>query len=176
MQNIPDKKDFSKNAATFMTVLAWALFAIFLAYLFHRLLENRINPNQDISTANFAGTKKVTLLRNPYGHYVASGRINNQAVVFLLDTGASDIAIPENVAKKLRLKSGPAIQVKTANGIALAHSTYLNSVSLGDITLHNLPATILSNLTDEEVLLGMSFLKHFELLQKGKTLTIKQEH
>ncbi len=176
MQNTPDKKDFSSNAALFMTVLAWVIFAIFLAYLFNRLLEDRINPNQDISMGNFSGTKKVTLLRNPYGHYVASGKINNQAVVFLLDTGASDIAIPKNVATKLKLKLGPAVQIKTANGITLAHSTYLKSVSLGDITLHNLPATILSNLTDEEVLLGMSFIKHLELIQKGKTLTLKKQY
>lgn len=157
-----------------MTVVAWILFLIFLAWIFNNLLEKRNNPNQNVATTRYDGTREVTLTRNPYGHYVADGKINGQHVTFLLDTGASDIAIPESIARDLHLKPGPAVRVQTANGTALAHRTFVNSISLGDITLYDLPATILNNYNDNEVLLGMSFLKHLELIQKGKTLTIRQ--
>jgi aspartyl protease family protein len=105
---------------------------------------------------------------------VATGTINAHDVTFLLDTGASDIAIPESIANDIGLKKGPAIMVKTANGNTRAYLTHLDSVALGDIELHDLNATILMNISGEEVLLGMSFLKHFEIKQKGDTLTIKQ--
>ena len=114
------------------------------------------------------------LQRNAYGHYVTSGTINDHEVVFLLDTGASDIAIPESVANEIGLSRGRSIIIKTANGNAKAYRTKLESVGVGEIQLYGLNATILTNITGNEVLLGMSFLKHFEITQKGRSLTIKQ--
>jgi aspartyl protease family protein len=64
--------------------------------------------------------------------------------------------------------------VKTANGNVRAYRTNLESVAIGDIYRYQLNATILTNMSGKEVLLGMNFLKHFEITQKGKTLTIKQ--
>lgn len=174
MSNPSNEKDFSRSAGTWMTVLAWIIFLAFLAYLFSHFLAERNNPNQNVTTASTAGNREVVLIRNPYGHYVATGKINGYPVTFLLDTGASDIAIPASTAQKLHLVPGPQIRVQTANGVALARRTFVKSISLGGITLHNLPATILSNDGVNEVLLGMSFLKQLELIQKGETLTIKQ--
>ena len=54
------------------------------------------------------------------------------------------------------------------------HEWYLNSVAIGDIRLYDLRATILENMSGDEILLGMNFLKHFEIIQKGKVLTIRQ--
>ncbi len=157
-----------------MTTMAWIAFVLFLAYLFDQLIDRRNNPNQDITSTSINGRTEISLLRNPQGHYVSSGRINGQPVVFLLDTGATSVAIPMPVAEKLGLEIGPAIKVKTANGTALAYRTRLQTISLGEISMQDLPATILSNMHGEEILLGMSFLKNFELVQKGKTLTIRQ--
>ena len=64
--------------------------------------------------------------------------------------------------------------IKTANGDTLAYQTQLDSVAIGDIRLYDLRATILENMSGEEILLGMNFLKHFEIIQKGKMLTIRQ--
>ena len=93
---------------------------------------------------------------------------------FLLDTGASDIAIPESLADDIGLSKGQTMLIKTANGNTTAYRTRLESVALGDIKRYDLKATILTNITGKEVLLGMSFLKHFEIVQKGKSLTIRQ--
>lgn len=178
MQEKDNQPDFTARAGTVMTALAWILFLIILVGGFDYLIEKRNNPNQDVVTNEYylanGLQKEIVLQRNPYGHYVSSGTINNAEVVFLLDTGASDIAIPESLANDIGLIKEQTIIIKTANGNTKAFRTHLDSVALGDIKLYDLNATILTNIDGEEVLLGMSFLKHFEITQKGKTLTIKQ--
>jgi aspartyl protease family protein len=174
MQENHKPRDFISRAGTTMTVIAWIIFLIILMSVFDYLVEQRNNPNQNIVTTVSGPIKEIELQRNPYGHYVATGTINDNAVTFLLDTGASDIAIPESLADEIGLIKGPAIMVKTANGNTRAYRTHLDKVALGDIELHDLNATILMNISGEEVLLGMNFLKHFEIIQKGRTLTVRQ--
>jgi len=157
-----------------MTVVAWVIFLVLLYTGFEHLIWQRINPNQNIVTNVTGQQKQVVLQRNIYNHYITSGTINDHEVTFLLDTGATDIAIPASVADSIGLTKGRAITVKTANGNAKAYRTRLDNVAIGEIKLYDLNATILPNITGEEILLGMNFLKHFEIIQKGKTLTIKQ--
>ena len=64
--------------------------------------------------------------------------------------------------------------ILTANGNTRAYRTRIDSVGIGEIKLYDLSATILTNMPGKEILLGMNFLKHLEITQKGKTLTIKQ--
>jgi aspartyl protease family protein len=152
----------------------WLLLLGLLTLFFNNFLDKQHNPNQQIASVQRGGQQEVILQRNKYGHYVASGMINQQAVVFMLDTGASDISIPENVAKRLGLQRGRAVSYQTANGPAINYATQLDAVSLGNITLYNLPASINPNVNHEDILLGMSFLKHLEFSQKGNTLTLRQ--
>jgi aspartyl protease family protein len=166
--------DFSGRIGTSMTIVAWLIFFAIFFGIFDHLLSQRNNPNQNIVTTINGAQKEVVLQRNRFGHYVSNGSINGYDVVFLLDTGATDIAIPETVANNIGLHKGQGITIKTANGNTRAYITRLDSAAIGDIILYDLNATILSNIHGEEVLLGMNFLKHFELLQKGNTLTIKQ--
>ena len=178
MQGKGKQGDFISRTGTMMTAAAWLIFLAFLFGVFDYFVEKRINPNQNIATSEYhvAGElqREITLTRNPYGHYVSSGTINNEDVVFLLDTGATQIAIPERVANRLGLVKQRATMIKTANGDTRAYQTHLDSVALGDIRLYDLRATILENMSGDEILLGMNFLKHFEIVQKGKILTIRQ--
>lgn len=174
MQEKADKHDFISRAGTGMVVIAWLVFLIMLYFIFEDTLLQRNNPNQNIVTTMDGNQKEVTLQRNAYGHYVSNGTINGRKVVFLLDTGASDIAIPGSVADEIGLERGRDIFVKTANGNTRAYRTRLESVAIGDIVLYDLNATILTNITGSEILLGMNFLKNLEIIQKGKTLTIRQ--
>jgi len=168
------QRDFISRTGTMMTVAAWLIFLAILFSIFNYSTSQRNNPNQNVVTAVSGYKKEITLLRNAYGHYVANGTINNHEVVFLLDTGATEIAIPEHLANKIGLNRGRDFIVKTANGNVRAYRTHLDNAAIGDIIRYDLNATILTNMTGNEILLGMNFLKHFEITQKGKTLTIRQ--
>ncbi len=115
----------------------------------------------------------VVLEQDRSGHYEVPGLINGRPVVFLVDTGATDVALPESVARSLGLKFGPRVQVMTAAGPALAWMTRLDEVSIGGIRRLNVRATITSG-EFNGVLLGMSFLKHFNLQQRDGTLVISE--
>ena len=178
MQEKDNQRDFISRAGTAMTAVAWILFLFILFGAFDYLFSQRNNTNQNVVTNEYhlaSGLQKeIVLHRNAYGHYVSSGTINDHEVVFLLDTGATDIAVPESVANDIGLIKNQRIVVRTANGDTRAYRTRLASVGIGDIKLYDLSATILTNMPGKEILLGMNFLKHFEITQKGKTLTIKQ--
>jgi aspartyl protease family protein len=115
----------------------------------------------------------VVLEQDRSGHYEAEGQINGQAVTFLVDTGATDVALPESVARALGLEFGPRVKVMTAAGPASAWMTRLDEVRVGAIRRRNVRATI----TDGEfngILLGMSFLRHYNLQQQDGRLVIRE--
>ncbi len=163
-------------------IAMWIAVMIMVFFLFSDLLETDYNPNQQVLSKtteqqNNKTTKQqniVTLKRNRYGHYVTQGKINNHSVTFLLDTGASDISIPDKIAKQLKLKYGQERRYQTANGIIVGNLTTLKSVSIGNIKLNNVRASINPNMTDDEILLGMTFLKFIEFTQRGDTLILRQ--
>jgi aspartyl protease family protein len=155
-----------------MRYLTWLIALALLTMLFNNWLDKQKNPNSALAAANVDIDTPVTLKRNRQGHYVASGLVNEQPVVFLLDTGATVISIPENIAERIGLEKGPTVQVGTANGSIKVYSTILDSVQLGHIILKNVRGHINPYMNGETALLGMSFLKHLELQQSGDTLKL----
>lgn len=161
---------FNKTTIAFI----WIALLAATTMIFNHVLDDINNPNKALSISiNENGEKEVVLERNRYGHYVASGKINGQSVEFLLDTGATLVAIPEHIARQLNLKKGRAFQSQTANGTSQSYSTVIDTLALGDIVMTNVPASISSGMEFDEILLGMSFLKHLQLTQQGRTLKIK---
>ena len=157
-----------------MTYAAWILALALLSWFFSTWLDIRQNPNRHVQTAVTADKRVVTLTRNLYGHYNATGLINGREVDFMVDTGATTVAVPASLEARLGLQRGPQVQVKTASGTASAFLTRLDSVRLGTIELHDVSATINPQLGGREVLLGMSFLKHLEFTQRGDSLVLSQ--
>ena len=158
-----------------MFALAWVVFGGLLLFLFADIIDKQRNPNQSVATTlGEDGRREVVLLRNRYGHYVTDGFINGEPVVFLLDTGATGVAIPAAVARRLGLPRGRPYRVQTANGAATAYSTQVDSVRVGAIELRGLSAGISPGLQTNEVLLGMSFLRHIEFTQQGNQLVLRQ--
>jgi len=137
------------------------------------LLFQALQPGggEQLEGHDAAGRATVVVQRDRSGHYLATGAINGSPVDFLLDTGATDVAVSERMARALGLDFGPPVTVMTAAGPARAWVTRLDSVSVGGLSLSNVRATITPGL-GEEALLGMSFLKHFSLRQEGDTLVI----
>jgi len=158
----------------FMIFGMWIGLLALLSLFFYNWQQKEFNPNQSIqSKTNRQGQTELVLHANRQGQYIASGYINNVAVVFLVDTGANDVSIPLHIANKIGLERGRQIRFETANGIAYGFQTKLNSVKVGEIELSNIRASINPNVKFDEILLGMSFLKHLELIQKDKTLTLR---
>ncbi|PHS22564.1 MAG: TIGR02281 family clan AA aspartic protease [Methylophaga sp.] len=156
-----------------MAMIWFILVLVVIGLIFNTMLDNVNNPNQRLEVSfNQNGEREIVLERNKYGHYVATGQINGQSVVFFLDTGATLVAIPEHIATSLGLEKGQSFITQTANGNSKSYQTTLASLSLGDIVMTNVPASISSGMEFDEVLLGMSFLKHLDMVQRGKTLTI----
>jgi aspartyl protease family protein len=164
-----------KRMGLTMQALAWVVFLGLGVFYFSDVLEKQFNPNQQLQTQyTEEGVREVTLQRNKFGHYVTSGEINGQPVTFLLDTGATGVAIPEAMASRLGLQRGQAYRTQTANGTAISYATRLDRVAVADIHLLDVSAGIVPGLQTDEILLGMSFLKHIEFTQRGDTLILRQ--
>ena len=155
-------------------MLSFGLGLLLLTLFFDGWLGHQTNPNrQPNSYETEAGIKEVVLERNRQGHYVAGGLINGIPVTFLLDTGATDVAIPENVAREAGLDAGYAAQATTANGVVTVYSTNVAELVLGNIVLRDVDASITPSMPGNTILLGMSALQQVEFMQRGATLTLR---
>jgi len=159
-----------------MQIVAWVLGLGLLTLVFQDFLETRLNPNtQPLVRVDGDGLNEVVLERNVQGHYVASGAINGLPVTFLLDTGATDVAIPETLAQQLQLERRGGGISQTANGPVAVWHTRLDDVQLGSIRLQNVRASIVPSMGQgSPVLLGMSFLKQLEFTQRDGHMTLRQ--
>ena len=170
-----EENSSQRRLAGWMIAGSWLLVFGLLVLFFQNYLDKERNPNRHVSSAlGSGGVREVVLQRNRFGHYNVTGHINGHRVEFLLDTGATQIAIPSSVAKKLGLRQLYETQVQTANGLARAYGTKLDSASVGDIRLERLPAMITTGMQGDVVLLGMGFLKHIEFTQRGDVLILRQ--
>lgn len=159
-----------RRSGVVMLWIAWLLVLAGGWWVADRWLHRQENPNQRPAlNANGA----VVLERNRQGHYVATGEINGRKVTFLLDTGATTVALSARLAQELDLQRGAEIQLDTANGSAVGFTTRLDSVRLGDIVVHGVSAVFSEGMMDDTVLLGMSFLKHLEFTQRENQLILR---
>lgn len=151
--------------------LVASLLILGLFYLyFENGLQARNNPNRQLQIA--PGTELV-LKRNSAGHYVFPGTINGQRVNFLLDTGATLVSVPAHLADDLGLQAGAYQQSVTANGTVTTRTTRVAALAFGPFDLRGVPASLNPGMTGDEVLLGMSVLKHLEFTQRGDTLVLR---
>lgn len=163
----------SVHLGKFMAFVAWIFFFLFFIYFFNKWLSQDFNPNQHVHTKNTPqGGAEITLTRNRFNQYIVTGLINQTQVTFLLDTGATDVVVPGHLAQELGLTKGFAQRAKTANGVIEVYNTRIDTVEIGEIQLKNISGSINPSMGDKEVLLGMSALKHFQMIQKGNQLTL----
>ena len=118
--------------------------------------------------------ESVTLAADARGHYVTLGQINGGSVQFLVDTGATAIAIPSTLPRQLGINytGGERGYTLTANGRAAAYKITLDTVRVGDITLHSVEAVVIEGDGLKIALLGMSFLNRTEMKRDGQSLTL----
>ena len=169
-------EDSHRRTGKVMIYIAWLLVLGLLTISFGAWEKYQYNPNSNPKSvhSDTNGVIEVQLASNRHNHYIVDGTINGHKVTFLLDTGATNVAIPAHLAKKLGLQRGYRHQVMTANGITEAFSTQLNTLTIGDILLRDIRASIYPSITRNEILLGMSALKQIEFTQRGDQLTLRQ--
>ena len=116
----------------------------------------------------------ITLSADPRGHFVTPGTVNGQPVHFLVDTGATYVALSRAEATRLGVDyaKGAPILSSTANGVVRGWRVALASVRIADVMVRDVPAVVIDGSTG--VLLGMSFLGHFDLRQDGNTLVLRR--
>lgn len=133
--------------------------------------QHRPGPAPDNSRA-----PQTTLAADGRGHFIAESQVNGAGIRFLVDTGATMVAIPGAEARRigLRFTEGRKSVVQTANGPAPAYYIKLNSVKVGDIELLNVDAMVLDGGGLPQPLLGMSFLNRVEMRNEGGSLTLKR--
>lgn len=121
-----------------------------------------------VVTAGFAskGKGSVTLYPETNGHYFVDGLVNGAPVRFMVDTGATIIGMNSIIANRIGIdyrKQGRPGFVNTAGGTVPTYYIKLNSVTVGDITLYNVDASVVEGSSPREALLGMSFLGHLNM-------------
>jgi aspartyl protease family protein len=121
------------------------------------------------------GGKRIVLSAGSGGHFMSSGSINGKAVSFMVDTGATTIAISEADANRIGLdfRNGPRGMAATANGQVPVHRALLGSVRVGDVTVYDVEAMVVP-LQMPYVLLGNSFLNRFQMKRENDVMTLER--
>jgi aspartyl protease family protein len=124
-----------------------------------------------------ATRQTVSLTADVRGHFAAMGSINGYPVTFLVDTGASAIAINADEARRMGLdyRAGQATGVGTAAGVIPAWRVKFNTVKVGSILLNQVDGMVLESGLSTP-LLGMSFLNRMEMKRDGQTMTLTQRY
>lgn len=152
-------------------LFGWALAFFMVTAFYHGVLKAQRNPN-NLSVMSMQDGELV-LEKNRGGHYMVEGTINGRVVTFLVDTGASRVALSERLANEIGLEKKTPGTVETAAGTTPAWSTDIAELQIGFIRFDGLRGVIIPGLDDDMVLLGMNALGSLEIVQSGDTLALR---
>lgn len=119
----------------------------------------------------------VSLYADSRGHFFGSLKINGTSLKYLVDTGATTVALNSGDAKyaKIDYKNGRKVRMSTANGVVSAYSVMLNTLKIGTIILHNVEATVLEGGSPPVVLLGMSAQNKLRIKRENSIMTLTKK-
>ena len=120
----------------------------------------------------------VTLYADAQGHFVSDCQINGASLKFLVDTGATTVALNSGDAKfaNIDYKRGVPVQVGTANGVVTAYRVTIASLKIGAVTLSQVEASVLEGGSPSIVLLGMSALNRLDMKRQDIALTLTKKY
>ncbi len=131
-----------------------------------------------VSVGNRGGSgKRIVLMADSRGHFVNSGTINGRVMQYMVDTGASTVAIGRSDADRMGLnyKNGQPVRMSTANGVAQGWRMKLDSVRIGDVEVFGVEAVITSQ-PMPYVLLGNSFLTEFQMTRVNDQMVLEKRN
>ena len=150
---------------------AWALLLGLGTLFAQRALDARYAP---VTRAGPDGAPELELRADALGHYSVTALVNGEPVDFLVDTGASGIAVPGDVAERLGLERGRPFATRTANGTGRSYLTRIERFEVGPFARTEVVASIVPGLDGGAGLLGTSFLRGFELVQRDGRLLLRE--
>lgn len=140
----------------------------------------RLGMGQAASVGGNASSKAASavLYANAQGHYVSDCQINGASLKFLLDTGATSVALNSGDAKfaNIDYKRGEPMRVSTANGVVTAYRVTIATLKIGGITLNQVEANVLEGGSPPLVLMGMSALNRLEMKREDIALTLTKKY
>jgi aspartyl protease family protein len=126
---------------------------------------------------NEGSVQSVTLVADTRGHFVANGSVNGAPITFLVDTGASSVALTTEQAKQagINYMAGRTGYARTATGVVQTWVVKLDQVTINGLTLRDVEGTILPA-DSGMALLGMSFLNRLSMSRDGNTMVLKRRY
>ncbi len=120
----------------------------------------------------------VTLYADSLGHHITQGQINGVTLKFLVDTGATSIAMNSGDAKYAGIdyKKGEKVQIQAANGVVTAYRVVISTLKLGSVVMNQVDGVVLEGSSPPIVLLGMSALNRLEMKRDGISLTLTKKY
>jgi len=144
-----------------------------------RTLERQLDGRVHAAAESPKGHDDVLIFRDRWGMFKTVGSINGLPVKFLVDTGASSVAMNSAQARRLGIDfrvQGESIYVSTASDVTQAYQLKLDVVKVGSIQLRNVTAVVMDGAQPTDVLLGMSFLGHVEMINKSDKLILRRKY
>jgi aspartyl protease family protein len=142
--------------------------------------RRELTMGQGVAVAGSAMNQaaSVTLYANAAGHHLAEGQINGVPLKFIVDTGATSIAMNSIDARKAGIdyKKGEQVPVHTAGGNVTAYRVVINTLKIGSVVLHQVEGIVLEGPSPAVVLLGMSALSRLEMQREGIALTLIKKY
>jgi aspartyl protease family protein len=142
--------------------------------------RRELGMGQGISLGGSAGSgaQTATLYGNHDGHFFGEGYINGSPIKFLVDTGATTVAMSSVEARRLGLNymSGQVGAASTAGGMVKAYRVSLNTMKIGSIVLHQVDALVLDGNSPPFVLLGMTVLNRVQMQRDGMVMTLTKKY
>ena len=126
--------------------------------------------------ASAGGGSQIVLTAGSGGHFMTAGGINGKAVRFMVDTGATSVAMSITDAEHIGLKyrDGQRMFVGTANGAVPAYKIRLAEVRIGDVVVYDIEAMVVPAQM-EFILLGNSFLTRFQMKRENDVMTLEKK-
>ena len=120
---------------------------------------------------------RIVLTAGSGGHFVTAGQINGKSVQFMVDTGATSIAMGAQDAERagINYKAGQMIGISTANGNTQGYRIKLNSVRIGDVEVFDVDAVVTPQAMPY-MLLGNSFLTRFQMTRENEQMTLVKRY
>ena len=137
-----------------------------------RVGESPVNVRVSKGSSNGNGNR-IILLAGTGGHFMTAGQINGKAVQFMVDTGATTVAMGAQDAERagVSFKTGQPVMMSTANGSVPGYRIKLDSVRVGDVEVFGVDAVVTPQ-PMPYMLLGNSFLTRFQMLRENDQMTL----